>query len=489
MLEITEKYVSYGDEIRLHLRPDGGFIGGPGHVPLSPQHRIAYALKRKGIFRPSKFLNRTGSSVAMRMNGRNRVGDIVRMVLEEYDAPQESAVPIYDFIKNETQTGMASFHSEPYDSNFRVTGSQSYYYPTSLTLELTHRCNCRCKHCYLSAGEDNDNAKELPPESVVRILETLLEHGVITCEITGGEALMHPGFWDVLECISKHKALAAILTNGFLVTEKIASRIAEFDPAFIQVSLDGPNAEMHDTFRRAPGCFDAATRAIELFAQKTDAVLRVAMSVWPGNLHLMEETMEVGRRLGVDWFVFQPVTSNGRGLQDGEVLALNADEFAVFQITMRRLAAKAGPDVLQMILPKSQGFAPLFNNCGTAHTSLLVDPTGETRPCSMSPSDVSFGNLSTTSYEDVFSKTGRFARLPDPGGEVCASCQARMVCPPCVQKGIEAYSRMRLKGFESCRWGKEHRVGDILDELGWDMRSFGGTKCSHDSCGGIGIEL
>ena len=115
---------------------------------------------------------------------------------------------------------------------------------------ITHKCNLRCVHCYqddytVSASED-----EL--FSTLNKLDLFLKNNDLKGQInlTGGEPLCHPSFFDLAESIVKRGIILGILTNGTLIDDGTAKRISELHPMFVQVSLDG-TAPVHDGIRGA----------------------------------------------------------------------------------------------------------------------------------------------------------------------------------------------------------------------------------------------
>ncbi|MBN2308158.1 MAG: radical SAM protein [Candidatus Hydrogenedentes bacterium] len=485
--EFRNSYVSY-DGVWIHLRPDGAFISDELSVPIAAGNRNRMVSKKTadGQIRQSSFLNRSASRIARYMDGQHTVDDIVRTVLEELDASREHGDSICDFIKAEVAKDLATLHPSPRQADLRLTGSTEHYHPVQIAIEMTHRCNCACRHCYLEAGGERERPGELSGDAIIGMLSELIDRGACAFEVTGGEALMHPDFWDVYEYLASQKVLTVVLTNGLLVTEEVAERLGAIESGGIQVSLDGPTAEVHDYLRQQPGCFDAATRAIRLFAEKTDLSVRVAMSIYRRNFDLLEETVQLARELGATQFVSQPVTNNGRAFEEGDRLALAPLEAWCAYESVNALFEEHGPEFFGHKPPKhaSLVLTRYLGNCGMASMSVAIDPYGEVRPCLMSPPALGFGNLIRESYDEVFSRSGRLAKLPYLGGVECSECPSIPTCGSCVLKGIEAYCRMREKGFETCRWGKVHKVSELLDELGWDMGAFATAGCTSTVCAG-----
>jgi len=123
-----------------------------------------------------------------------------------------------------------------------------------LELHITGRCNLRCAHCYLSAGEGPD--LELP--SVFRAMDEFDAMQGLRLLISGGEPLMHGRFWRINEKLPGYGFRSVLLSNGALITKKTASRLKVNEA---QISIDGM-AGSHDRLRGA-GSFKKAVNAVE----------------------------------------------------------------------------------------------------------------------------------------------------------------------------------------------------------------------------------
>ncbi len=85
--------------------------------------------------------------------------------------------------------------------------------PMQSTLELTYRCNERCKHCYLATYDDQDDGRPvLTLEEWKNIFDQLAEVGVLLLVFIGGEAMMHPHFWSIAEHAAQRQFALTLIT-------------------------------------------------------------------------------------------------------------------------------------------------------------------------------------------------------------------------------------------------------------------------------------
>ncbi|GEM_PF-6452824 len=86
-----------------------------------------------------------------------------------------------------------------------------FFPPGAMAVEITHKCNLRCKHCYIGT---RDNPGTLSLEVIKKLVREMEELGCYQLAIGGGEPTLHPDFEKILEIIHKSKIVAHIVTNG-----------------------------------------------------------------------------------------------------------------------------------------------------------------------------------------------------------------------------------------------------------------------------------
>jgi len=128
-----------------------------------------------------------------------------------------------------------------------------------LSIRITDVCNLRCATCG-QWGEkgflQNASLKELkrnevPPARYKEILADLAEHGQFPMVyFWGGEPMLYPGTVDLIEQCAKFGMPTSIATNGTGIAAA-AARLREAPLFLLQVSIDGPNAEIHNRIRPA----------------------------------------------------------------------------------------------------------------------------------------------------------------------------------------------------------------------------------------------
>ncbi len=123
---------------------------------------------------------------------------------------------------------------------------------------ITRTCNLRCVHCY-SDSNARRYSGELTWAEMEAVVDDLAAYQVPSLLLSGGEPMIHPRFFDLVDRATAAGLKLTISTNGTLITEEKAAKLKTAAVAYVGISLDGIGG-IHDRFRRKEGAFDAAVR-------------------------------------------------------------------------------------------------------------------------------------------------------------------------------------------------------------------------------------
>jgi len=126
---------------------------------------------------------------------------------------------------------------------------------------VTRACNLRCVHCYASA-DANPAPNELSHDEGKALLDDLAEFGVPAVLFSGGEPLVRPDTPELIEYGMSLGLSCTLSTNGLLIDDAMADRLAELGVKYAGISLDGLRAR-HDKLRGLSGAFDGTMAAID----------------------------------------------------------------------------------------------------------------------------------------------------------------------------------------------------------------------------------
>lgn len=184
-----------------------------------------------------------------------------------------------------------------------------------LELQITDRCNLRCRHCYVGPPQ----GRELPLETVERVLTEFEELQGLRLLITGGEPLMHRRFGEINALLPRYAFRKILFTNGLLLDKRLVKELAVDE---VQLSIDGME-EGHDALR-GKGAYAKAMRALEA-ALETGMAASVSTMAHAKNLGEFDAMDALFRKLGVkDWTVDVPCAAGN--LKDHPLLQIGPRE-------------------------------------------------------------------------------------------------------------------------------------------------------------------
>jgi MoaA/NifB/PqqE/SkfB family radical SAM enzyme len=143
----------------------------------------------------------------------------------------------------------------------------------SIVADVINDCNHACTYCHpMENGEWG--GEMLSAGQVGDVLRASDEAGALEVLLTGGEITMHPEFDGIMDQTRDlERTATAMVTNATLINPDMVNAIRNSSIARICVSLDGPDAAMHDS-RRGRGKFAKALEGLHVL-QETEKPITV----------------------------------------------------------------------------------------------------------------------------------------------------------------------------------------------------------------------
>jgi len=251
-----------------------------------------------------------------------------------------------------------------------------------LTVELTHRCNYACPHCYCRIAPDSPRkSEELSGAEWTRIIDEAAAEGTFFVLFTGGEPLLHPEFQTIWVAAKRAGLIPELFTNGSLITEEMADFLAQWPPQQVSVTLYGSDAETYAAMTGGRGSLAKVLDGLDLLLTRQVKV-EVKGLFSRINSHDFERLRELCARYqetftwGAELAGPTPgnaCTPGDVGLSAAEVVALERQDPARWREWSKRLA------VWQPA--REQGDTPF--RCRAGETTCHIGPYGRLQPCLM----------------------------------------------------------------------------------------------------------
>jgi AdoMet-dependent heme synthase len=299
-----------------------------------------------------------------------------------------------------------------------------YGIPLSVHLDVTYRCNERCEHCYL----DHNGDGEMTTAEIKMVLDQLAAAGVFFLAISGGEPLVRPDCFEIIEYARALGFNVKLKTNAVLIREKQARRLRELNVEQVQISLYSHREEVHDGISKLPGSLKRTVAAVRLL-RANGLKVTLANVLMRGNHQDSEGVRMLAAEVGAHYTLDPTITPMMNGDTSILRLRLPSDQLrGVFQ------DANLVGNVEEFCAPPAPVDEGALEGypCSAGHTACYVSPRGEVFPCVQFP--ISCGNLREQSFIEIWRNSPQLQEVRSIRGKdltTCSSCGHLGSCTRC----------------------------------------------------------
>jgi MoaA/NifB/PqqE/SkfB family radical SAM enzyme len=300
--------------------------------------------------------------------------------------------------------------------------AESQSIPLNATIELTLSCNLSCAHCYnfdrTDSRQNRRPGRPLEFEEICSSIDQLREMGTLFLGLSGGEPMMHPRFFDLVEYAIESGLAVQVLTNGTFLSYGSASRLKSAGGVYgVSVSIYGGSAETHDAFTGVAGSWQKAWDGVRCAKREGLSVL-LKFILTRHNVHEVE--MMVAQADDVDCPRVLDPTITGR--HDGSTSSVDVripteDLESLYRGPLGAWVGDAGA------CQSADEFA-----CNCARGNLGITLFGGVQPCISVPLEL--GNIRSQSLVEIWNspKANEIRKLGLSDYPDCSPCPDRAHC-------------------------------------------------------------
>ena len=321
--------------------------------------------------------------------------------------------------------------------------------PFLVIWEVTRSCALACVHGRADAMPHRDS-RELTTEQGFRLIDQIRNFGLRPplFVLTGGDPMRRPDLADLVRYAADKGLTVALTPSGTAgATRKRLGELKDAGLSRVAVSLDGPDTDMHDAFRRVRGSYAWTMRIMDatidlgLLLQINTTISRITL---PHLKRMAARVAEFPLTLWVLFFLVQ--TGRGAGLDQitPEECERVLNDLYDLSLTSRfRITTTEAPHYHRVIwqreeearragLPthaverRRQLRAPRSVNDGNGF--VFIDHIGNICPSGLFPAPR--GNVRTANLGEVYRTDELFQRLRNPNALLgkCGRCRFRAIC-------------------------------------------------------------
>jgi radical SAM protein with 4Fe4S-binding SPASM domain len=354
------------------------------------------------------------------------------------------------------------------------------YAPFLVVWNTTRNCNLKCRHCYAYAGTKDPN--ELTDKETIMAVDKMADAGVAFVALSGGEPLIRPNIYSIIDRIRERGMAFSIATNATLLTKEHAKKLMEKNCLFVQVSLDGAKPETHNNFR-GKNAFELTCQGIRN-AVAEGLHVGISCTVTQHNYREVRDIIDLAEKLGAKTFMHYNFIPTGRGTDiiDTDISPRQREDLLKMLIAeskkrkgltllstacqFSRVCLENDAAMIAMthfdnsMIGKNDQLAVLADvvgGCGTGRLYCALDYDGKITPCVFIP--IELGNIRKDDFLKVWLNSDVLKKIRDREhfhGR-CAKCSYRNVCGGC---------RARAYGYSGDIQASD--VGCIRNEDEWN---------------------
>lgn len=336
----------------------------------------------------------------------------------------------------------------PWGSNFtreEIDAAKARHGLLSMELELSRECNLRCVYCYANSGKKLHN--EITREEIFDALGQAIGLGARRIIIIGGgEPLLYPGVWEIMEYLHGRGILIDLFTNGTLITAENARRLFALGVSPV-VKMNSMREDVQDLLAAVPGTFQRIQQGIEHLRAAgyphPEYSLGVETIICAQNVAELPEMWVWARERGIIPY-FEMITFQGRAKKNLGLNVPAADLHALFLELARLDRERYG-----LVWEPHPPIAALA--CNRHEYSCTLNAQGYIQPCT--GVDITVGNIRHAPLAEILKTSPVLAGMREIRAHLKGACRG-------CELGQECYG---------CRGLAYHVTGDMFeaDPLCW----------------------
>ena len=264
-----------------------------------------------------------------------------------------------------------------------------------LFLWVTNQCNLQCKMCdqwKIKKINNKSFSGELSTEEWLSVIDSAAKMHTLSINVTGGEPLLRPDIFQILERIHKKGMSSHLCTNGTLLNKATVEKLMHSSPTSISVSTDSHEAKIHNELR-GKDCFYDAVSGLKLLKESIPKTkIGINHLICKKNFQDMSKMIPFAERLGADRLNIELIHTNlqhknkplesfkGLLFSKGDMpqLRLEVTEFmrAISKTNLKTLS-KTYVDGIPRVFNGNNSMLP----CYAGYVSCAIDPFGRVSPC------------------------------------------------------------------------------------------------------------
>lgn len=293
----------------------------------------------------------------------------------------------------------------------------------SASIELTQKCNFRCRHCFCS----EKNRDPLPIALHRKIIDKIHSAGCLFLNMTGGEILGCDHFLDLYRYAKDKGFVVDLMTNGSLLNREHIAVFKELPPENIAITLYGTNENQYRSFTGNGKNFTDVMNSLKLLKENNIPFSLRAVATKTTRESLQDGCFDkIADKFGVpfryDPIIFPKISGDGSPLAE----CMTADQ--VVELERNTGLRKVAWETKIKEADNKNGFSW---HCHAGECSLFIDSRGDAFICGIYRKNPI--SMIDNDMDVVLAHLCKIhaRHLEIVSSNECAACEMRKICKWC----------------------------------------------------------
>lgn len=305
-------------------------------------------------------------------------------------------------------------------------------FPLKAMFELTYKCNFQCIHCYICPNKEK---KELTTSQVKQVLLQLKNAGCLHVGFTGGEIFLRKDIFEILDCAKSNGFRISLLTNGFLIDEDKARKIASLGTSLnrVDVSVLGATRETFEKITQKDNSFYKVMDSIK-FLKDCGVDVQIKTTLMKTNKDEFFMIKQLAEKIGTMFRYGLNISPKVDGNANPLVLQVKPEEIHQIKNKLASSPNVVDEKNLRNWDPKNSGKKCLFR-CGAGQTEVSISAYGEMNFCL----EIHYPeyNILKGSFKEGWERLRDLVENWQPDENyLCENCVLARFCSWCPAKGL-----------------------------------------------------
>lgn len=312
--------------------------------------------------------------------------------------------------------------------------TQERYIPLVMSYNVTRECNMKCSHCYINAT-DQKLQDELTTQEAKELIDQIYQVSSPLLILSGGEPLLRPDIFELIEYGSKKGLKMGLGTNGYLINDVIAKKLKATGIATVSISIDSSIPAQHDEFRGVKGSWEKAVNACKML-RNNGILVQVNTTLTHDNYDQIDEIMTLAESIGVENFHLFFLVPTGRGVKLTDISPQKYEDmitktFGKAYKHRLNVRPSCAPQFMRIAKGMGLDMRQWIRGCIAGMHYCRIYPNGDVTPCPYLP--IKLGNIREQNFKEIWFNSPVFKDLRnlDCLKGKCGICEYKSICGGC----------------------------------------------------------